>query len=95
MNELGVSRGTSYQDQPLTTVHVGPGHGEYGAFQPGAATSMGYDDLKVIEAYRFLRSIAEETPYGATLPDAVHSAAVLEAMAASAESRAWVDVPTP
>ncbi|MEU9465655.1 Gfo/Idh/MocA family oxidoreductase [Streptomyces avermitilis] len=94
MNELGVSRGTSYQDQPLTTVHVGPGHGEYGAFQPGAATSMGYDDLKVIEAYRFLRSIAEATPYGATLPDAVHSAAALEAMAASAESRAWVDVTT-
>ncbi|MBX9392520.1 Gfo/Idh/MocA family oxidoreductase [Streptomyces sp. TRM72054] len=92
MNELGISRGTAYQDQPVSTVYVGPGHGEFAAFQPGAANAMGYDDLKVIEAYRFLRSIAEGTPHGATLPDAVHSAVVLDAMARSAESGAWVTV---
>ncbi|MFD0432360.1 Gfo/Idh/MocA family protein [Streptomyces chartreusis] len=95
MGELGISRGTSYQDQPVSTLHVGPAQGEYGAFQPGAATSMGYDDLKVIEAYRFLRSIAEGTPHGATLADAVHSAAVLDAMSRSAESGSWVDVEVP
>ncbi|MGW1239213.1 Gfo/Idh/MocA family protein [Streptomyces bobili] len=94
MNELGVSRGTTYQDQPVSTVYVGPGAGEFGAFQPGAANAMGYDDLKVIEAYRFLRSIAEGTPYGATLTDAVRGAAVLDAMARSVESGTWVDVPT-
>ncbi|MGW3093145.1 Gfo/Idh/MocA family protein [Streptomyces sp. NPDC001102] len=93
MNELGVSRGAAFQDQPVSTVHVGPGAGEYGAFQPGAANAMGYDDLKVIEAHRFLRSIAEGRPYGATLPDAVRSAAVLEAMTESARSGAWVSVP--
>ncbi|WP_328432463.1 Gfo/Idh/MocA family protein [Streptomyces sp. NBC_00453] len=92
MNELGVSRGTTYQDQPVSTVYVGPGDGEYGAFQPGAANAMGYDDLKVIEAHRFLRSIAEGRPQGATLADAVHGAAVLEAMVRSAESGAWVSV---
>ncbi|EGX57313.1 oxidoreductase [Streptomyces zinciresistens K42] len=92
MNELGVSQGTGYQDQPVATVHVGPGAGEFGAFQPGAANAMGYDDLKVIEAYRFLRSVAEDTAYGATLRDAVHSAAVLDAMVRSAESGTWVDV---
>ncbi|MFI6034692.1 Gfo/Idh/MocA family protein [Streptomyces sp. NPDC051315] len=92
MNELAVSRGTTYQDQPVSTVYVGPDAGEFGAFQPGAANAMGYDDLKVIEAYRFLRSIAEGTPYGATLADAVHSAAVLDAMTRSAQSGAWVDV---
>lgn len=92
MNELGVSRGTGYQDQPVGTVYVGPGDGEFGAFQPGAANAMGYDDLKVIEAYRFLRSVAEDTPYGATLADAVRGAAVLDAMTRSAESGAWVNV---
>ncbi|MFJ1968103.1 Gfo/Idh/MocA family protein [Streptomyces sp. NPDC087903] len=92
MNELGVSRGTTYQDQPVSTVYVGPGDGEFGAFQPGAANSMGYDDLKVVEAHRFLRSVAEGRPYGATLPDAVRSAAVLDAMARSAETGAWVDL---
>ncbi|MFE4968383.1 Gfo/Idh/MocA family protein [Streptomyces sp. NPDC056660] len=90
MGELGVSRGTSYQDQPVSTVHVGPGHGEYGAFQPGAANAMGYDDLKVVEARNFLRSIAEDTPYGPTLRDAVHSATALDAMSRSAAQGAWV-----
>ncbi|MDC2954023.1 Gfo/Idh/MocA family oxidoreductase [Streptomyces gilvifuscus] len=92
MNELGVSRGTTFQDQPVSTVWVGPGAGEYGAFQPGAANGMGYDDLKVIEAHRFLRSIAEGEPYGATPADAVHSAAALEAMTESTQSRSWVSV---
>ncbi|MER7477873.1 Gfo/Idh/MocA family oxidoreductase [Streptomyces sp. NPDC126510] len=93
MNELGVSRGTTYQDQSVTTVYAGPGDGEFAAFQPGAANAMGYDDLKVVEAYRFLRSVAEGTPYGATLADAVHSAAALDAMARSAQSGTWADVP--
>ncbi|MEU0194798.1 Gfo/Idh/MocA family oxidoreductase [Streptomyces afghaniensis] len=92
MNELGISRGTTYQDQAVTTVYVGPGHGEFAAFQPGAANAMGYDDLKVIEAYRFLRSVAEGTPHGATVADAVHSAAALDAMARSASSGAWAEV---
>ncbi|MEH0416950.1 Gfo/Idh/MocA family protein [Streptomyces sp. B21-083] len=92
MNELGVSTGTSYQDQPVSTVFVGPGDGEFGAFQPGAANAMGYDDLKVIEAHRFVRSVAEGTSYGATLTDAVRSAAALDAMSRSVESGAWVSV---
>ncbi|MEU6096319.1 Gfo/Idh/MocA family oxidoreductase [Streptomyces sp. NPDC047079] len=92
MGELGVSRGTLYQDQPVSTLYVGPGHGEYGAFQPGAANAMGYDDLKVIEACHFLRSVAEGTAYGPTLEDAVHSAAALDAMSRSAQRRTWVDL---
>ncbi|MER5386420.1 Gfo/Idh/MocA family oxidoreductase [Streptomyces sp. NPDC002688] len=90
MGELGVSRGTTYQDQPVSTVYVGPGAGDYAAFQPGAANSMGYDDLKVVEAHTFLRSVADNTPYGATLVDAVRSATALDAMARSAESGGWV-----
>ncbi|MFD4598367.1 Gfo/Idh/MocA family protein [Streptomyces sp. NPDC058464] len=92
MGELGVSRGTSYQDQPVSTVFVGPGHGAYGAFQPGAANAMGYDDLKVIEAHAFLRSVAEGTSHGATLDDAVHSATALDAMSRSAAQGTWVDL---
>ncbi|ATL80596.1 gfo/Idh/MocA family oxidoreductase [Streptomyces malaysiensis subsp. malaysiensis] len=90
MGELGVSRGSAYQDQPVSTVYIGPGHGEYAAFQPGSANSMGYDDLKVIEAYHFMRSIAEGTAHGATLDDAVHSATVLDAMTRSADLGTWV-----
>ena len=89
MNELGVSLGAAYQDQAVSTVFVGPAHGFYGAFQPGAATSMGYDDLKVIEVYQFLRSIVDGTPHGATLDDAVRSAETLDAMARSAAAGRW------
>ncbi|GED88990.1 Gfo/Idh/MocA family protein [Streptomyces sp. 6-11-2] len=92
MGELGVSRGTAYQDQPVSTVYVGPGHGEYGAFQPGAANAMGYDDLKVIEAYHFLRSVTEGGVHGATLDDAVAAAVALDAMARSAEEHGWVSL---
>ncbi|MGY5044601.1 Gfo/Idh/MocA family protein [Streptomyces sp. 900105755] len=92
MGELGVGHGTAYQDQPVSTVFVGPGHGEYGAFQPGAANAMGYDDLKVIEARNFLRSVTEGTSYGPTLEDAVHSATVLDAMSRSAAQQTWVNL---
>jgi predicted dehydrogenase len=92
MGELGVSTGTAYQDQPVRTVYVGPGHGEYAAFQPGAASAMSYDDLKVIEAYNFLRSVTEGGARGATLDDAVRSADALEAMSASAERGTWVSL---
>jgi predicted dehydrogenase len=92
MGELGVSSGTAYQDQPVSSVFAGPGHGGYAAFQPAAATSMGYDDLKVIEAYNFLRSVAEGVAHGATLDDAVRSATALDAMLSSAERGAWVSL---
>jgi predicted dehydrogenase len=92
MGELGVSTGNAYQDQAVSTVFVGPGHGEFGAFQPGAATAMSFDDLKVIEAYYFLRSVAEGKPYGTTLDDAVRSALVLDAMTHSVETGSWVSV---
>jgi predicted dehydrogenase len=92
MGELGVSAGTAYQDQPVSTVFAGPGQGGYAAFQPASATSMGYDDLKVIEAYNFLRSVAQGTAHGATLDDAVRSATALDAMLSSAERGAWVSL---
>jgi predicted dehydrogenase len=53
---------------------------------------MGYDDLKVIEAYRFLRSVTEGTATGATLSDAVAAAVALDAMTRSAEQGTWVDL---
>jgi len=94
MGELQVSRGPAPQDQPVSTVLVGPGAGDYAAFQPGAANAMGFDDLKVLEARDALVSIARGRPVGAGLRDAVATAVVLDALAASAESARRVDVPT-
>ncbi|WP_040768858.1 Gfo/Idh/MocA family protein [Tsukamurella sp. 1534] len=90
MGELETSLGESYQDQPSTTLFVGPGSGDYAAFQPGAANPMGYDDLKVIEAQHFLRSIVTGEPEGATVADAVFSARALDAMTTSVADGRWV-----
>jgi predicted dehydrogenase len=90
MGELGISSGDAYQDQPVSAVLVGPGAGEFAAFQPGAANPMSFDDLKVIEAYHFVRSIADGKPYGATVEDAVSSAVVLDAMTRSVETGTWI-----
>jgi predicted dehydrogenase len=92
MGELGVSHGSVAQDQSLSTVFAGPGDGDLAAFQPGAGMAMGYDDLKVIEARDFLRSIAEGRSVGTDLADAVRAAVTLDALAASAADGSWVDV---
>lgn len=92
MGELGAAAGENAQDLPLATVHVGPGHGRFDAFQPGAAIAMGYDDLKVIEAEGFLRSIAQGRTVGAGIDDAVAAAEVLDALAESVQQHAWVSV---
>lgn len=89
IGELRVGTGSVYQDQPVTTRYVGPGDGEYAAFQPGSAIALGYDDLKVIEAQRFLRSIATGHSHGATIWDAVHTARVIEAITESVRTGTW------
>ena len=73
-----------------SVVFVGPGDGEYAAFQPGAGLAMSYDDLKVIEAGLFLRSVVEGVGHGAGLEDAIHAAEILEAIESSASTGAWV-----
>jgi len=92
MGELAVCTGTEYLNQPMRTVFVGPGHGDFARFQPGAGIPMSYDDLKVVEAARFVESIASGIPIGATVADAVRSARLLDAIEASARTGAWTDV---
>jgi predicted dehydrogenase len=75
-----------------TTVHVGPGHGDFGRFQPDAAVAMGYDDLKVIEACAFLDSVLDGRRRAPGVAEALAVAEVLDAMERSCESAAWEDV---
>lgn len=92
MGELEVSSGDSYASQSVTTIFVGPDHGDYVAFQPGAALAMSFDDLKVIEAAGFFAAIGDGQPHGPTVEDAVASARVLEAMTQSARTGRWTPV---
>jgi predicted dehydrogenase len=89
MNELRLATGSD----GYRTVFARPGMGEFGRFQPGAGTGMGFDDLKTIEAERFLRSVAEGRQHGASVADGWSAAATLDAIERSAATGAWVDVP--
>ena len=92
MGELRRSLGEEYQDQSVSTVLARPGDGDLTAFAPGAGIPMSFDDLKVVEAERFLRSVAEGRPYGATIGDALAAALVLDAMTGSVRTGGWVEV---
>ncbi len=92
MGELRLCVGQDYQDAAWQTRLVGQGTGELAAFQPGAGIAMGYDDLKVIEAARFVQSITEGKPYGATIDDAVVAADAVAAMQTSMHERRWVEL---
>ncbi|MFP3989570.1 Gfo/Idh/MocA family oxidoreductase [Streptomyces sp. E11-3] len=93
MNELRVALERSGPHQGYTTV-LGNGHlGDYARFQPGPGNSMGYDDLKVIEAKKFLAAVAGIEHRNSTIEDAHAVAEMISAAAASAESGAWRRVP--
>jgi predicted dehydrogenase len=93
MNELRICLGRGGPHFGYTTV-LGNSHlGDYAHFQPGPGTSMGHDDLKVIEAKKFLLAVTGGEPCNSTVDDAHHVAEVIAAAAASAESGTWQQVP--
>ncbi len=88
MGELQVDAG----EGGYTTLLAGPGFGDYARFQPSAGTSMGFDDLKTIEAARFLRSVLTGEQHVPSAADGWSAAEVGAAVAASAEDGRWHDV---
>jgi predicted dehydrogenase len=92
MGQLQVALDQDYLNAAYATRYVGPGDGEFGAFQPGAGIALSFDDLKVIELHRLVQSIATGQPHGATIDDALRAAELIDAMADSAVRRAWVSV---
>ena len=92
MGELQLCLDQDYQNARFLTRYVAPGDGEFARFQPASGIAMGYDDLKVVEAYRLVQSIASGKPHGATVEDALTAAEIIEAMAESVRSRRWVTV---
>lgn len=88
LNEL------EWADSPAgyRTIMASPGFGDFAQFQPGAGTSMGFDDLKTIEAALFLRSIATGTQLAPSAVDGWAAAEVAEAALSSASTGRWVPV---
>jgi predicted dehydrogenase len=93
MNELRLCLGRSGPHQGYTTVLANPQLGDYARFQPGPGIAMGYDDLKVIEAKKFLVAVGGGERRNSTVEDALAVAEVIAAADAAAASGAWEAVP--
>lgn len=63
-----------------------------GSIVPGAGNSLGYEDLKLIEAFEFLSSIVAGRPHSPGFGDALANASVAAAMVRSWSSQRWEDV---
>lgn len=90
MNELQVAR----RSEPgYRIVRAAPGQGEFGRFQPGVGLSIGFDDLKTIEAWQFIRSVIEGQPIAPSAEEGRSAIAVLQAALDSSASAGWAKVP--
>lgn len=75
------------------TIMADPSFGDFGSFQPGAGCSMGFDDLKTIEAQLFLRSVIEGRQLAPSAADGWSAAELVDAALRSAASGSWAEVP--
>ena len=93
MNELQLflPDGTEEHNGPVL-IQSGPQHPFYASFYPGPALSMSYDDLKMIETFQFLRSVAEGKQGEPGFAEALAVAEVQDAMERSWASERWEDV---
>jgi predicted dehydrogenase len=93
MNELQLflPDGTDEHDGPVL-IQAGPAHPAYSFFYPGPGNSMSYEDLKAIEAFRFLESVVAGKQGEPGFAEAVNVAAVQDAIARSWASERWESV---
>lgn len=66
-----------------------PSHPHHRHFNPAPGLNLGYDDLKVIEAFNFLSSIADGKQREPGVKEAKAVALVEQAIMRSWESGAW------
>ena len=82
--ELGASLNTGY-----TTIYGGDRFPFHGAFVPGQANAIGFEDLVAIEDYSFMQSIVEGQKFGQSFKEAVDVVSVQHALINSWSSRTW------
>lgn len=92
LNDLEVCIGREQEFQGYTRVMAGPDFPNFSRFQPGAGTSMGFDDMKVIEAAQFIQSVLTGEQLAPSAADGWAAAEVDEATVASASDGLWHDV---
>ncbi len=92
MNELQLAIGRQGANVGYQRIMANPLMGDFGKFQPGSGTSMGYDDLKIVEARKFIEAYLGGAKLNSNIHDAVAAAKVVTAAEESAESGKWIKI---
>jgi predicted dehydrogenase len=93
LNELQVYLPSENQyHDGYTTLLGGDKYPHHGNFVPGDANAIGYEDLKAIEAYQFLQSVADGEQREPGFAETLAVAEVQDAMLRSWKSGTWEDV---
>ncbi len=91
LNKLQLFRASDPQ-QGYTTVRASDRHPFHGAFVPGDANSIGFEDMVAIQDHEFLAAVAEGRPHSAGMEQALACVSVQAAMLKSWETGTWEDV---
>ena len=75
-----------------TTVYAGDRYPYHGHFVPGDANAIGYEDLKVIEEFEYLSSVANGRQHTPGFAEAIDYVSVQDAMLRSWKSEKWETV---
>ncbi len=96
MNELALylPDGTGAHEG-YTRIVTAPEHPFHGLFNPAPGTGLGYGDLKVVEAYQFLKSVATGAQGQPGFREALAVAQVQAAFERSWKSGGWEEAHTP
>lgn len=89
LNELRLYRLGEDANTGFTTIFGGDRFPFHGAFVPGQANAIGFEDLVAIEDYSFLQSLATGTTFSPGFREAVDIVSVQQALIDSWESRTW------
>jgi predicted dehydrogenase len=92
LNELRLYRATDDRGSGYTTVLGGERFPPHGAFVPGSANGIGYEDLVTIEDEAFCAAVAEGRPFAPGFDAALDWVAVQDALLRSTASGRWEDV---
>lgn len=92
LNELQYYRLTDDPSSGFTTIYGGDRFPFHGAFVPGQANAIGFEDLVATEDYVFLESLAKGERFSVGFREAVDVVSVQQALINSWDSRTWEPV---
>ena len=92
LNQLQLYLADEQPNDGFIEVLAGDAFPRQGDIVPGGGNSLGYEDLKLIEALEYLTAVTEGRPFHPGFEDALNVASVLDAMIRSWTSGGWEDV---